>query len=75
MINVYTFVSGISSGNEINRMEKSIISLRQENQELENKIYSLNSLEHAASAAASMNFINKSTPIYLESLKYARGRL
>ena len=72
-LNGYTFVRGIQSGSDLNRMEEKIISLRRENRELETKVYEMDSLEYAASRAADLSLINKITPIYLETFKYARN--
>jgi len=71
--NGYTFVCGIQSGSEFNRMEEKIISLRRENRELETRIYKMDSLEYAASKAADLSFVKKVSPIYLETFKYARN--
>lgn len=69
--NIFIFVSGMKLANEINFYEREIKKLHRENTELTTKISQLNSLQFAASIAGQLNFVKKSQPIYLESLKYA----
>jgi len=72
--NIYIFVVGIQSSNEVSRMEKSLEKLRQENIDLESQLSQIDSLEYAASIAASLDFEKKAVPTYLDSLKYALNR-
>jgi cell division protein FtsL len=69
--NVYVFVSNLRLGDEIKTFDKKIVFLRQENLDLETKIFKLNSYENIASVAAQLNFVKKEMPVYLEDLKYA----
>jgi len=69
--NVYVFVSNLRLGDEIKTFDKKIVFLRQENLDLETKIFKLNSYENIASIAAQLNFVKKEMPVYLEDLKYA----
>jgi cell division protein FtsL len=69
--NIYVFVSNLRMGEEIKAFDKKIILLRQENLDLETKIFKLNSYENIASLAADLNFVKKEMPVYLEDLKYA----
>lgn len=59
---------------EINRYEKDIKKLKKENIELEKKVYEISSLKYAASVSASLDFTQKSSPLYFENLKYAFNR-
>jgi len=69
--NVYIFVANLSLGDEIKVFDKKINFLRQENLDLEAKVFYLNSYESIASMAAQLNFVKKEMPVYLENLKYA----
>ena len=71
IFHIYLFVSGIALGEEINNFEHEIKKLRTENIDLEQKLYNIESLSHAASAAARMEFIKKVTPVYLDNLTIA----
>lgn len=66
-LHVYLFVSGISLGDEITKYEAGTKKLQQENIDLEKKLYSIESLANAASAAATLNFTKKAVPIYLDT--------
>jgi len=72
--NIYIFMVGIRSSNDLTRMETDLAKLKQENIELENKLSYFDSLEYASSVAASLNFDQKAIPTYLDSLKYALNR-
>lgn len=69
--NIYVFLSGVALGDEINHYEKEITRLHQENLDIEKKVYDAESLNYAASMAAAMDFSKKTTPVYLDNLKYA----
>lgn len=71
VINIFVFVANIYLSEEIKIYDKKIIILRQENLDLEAKIFKLSSYEKMASLAAQLNFVKKEIPIYLENLKYA----
>lgn len=72
--NVYIFVAGIKSSNELTQMENQLEKFKQENIDLESRLSQVDSLEYAASVAASINFDKRAVPTYLESLKYALNR-
>lgn len=69
--NLYIFVHTIQLSDDINRFEKEIRNIHQENLTLENKVFEVDSLRYAASLAAELDFSNKSEPFYLERLRYA----
>jgi len=71
LVNILIFVINIQLGEEIKIYEKKITLLRQENLDLEAKIYQLTSYEKMASLAAELNFVKNETPIYLGEIKYA----
>lgn len=69
--NIFIFVSGIILSDKIAHFERETKILHQENIELDKKISYVDSLEYAASMAASLDFVKKSSPVVLENLKYA----
>lgn len=71
LTNIAFFVSSIRLGEEINFFEKESQKLRQINLELEKEISYYDSYQFAASNAASLGFVKKTTPLYLENLRYA----
>jgi hypothetical protein len=71
---MYIFVSGIVLGNQITHFEQEIKKIHQQNVELDKQTSHLDSLEYAASIAASLDFVKRSTPIVLDNLKYALNR-
>ena len=70
--NAYIFVSSMKLGEKINHFETKTSQLHRENLELKKKLYETNSLQHAASVAAAMNFTQKAEPYYLENLGFAK---
>jgi len=71
LFNVHFFVANLRLSDEIKIFDKKINLIRQENIDLETKLFKLNSYENIASIAAQLNFIKKEMPIYLEDPKYA----
>ena len=71
VINIFVFVANIYLSEEIKIYDKKINILRQENLDLETRVFKVSSYEMMASMAAQLNFIKKEIPIYLEDLKYA----
>ncbi len=69
--NIGLFVSSIKLGQDINTFEREIRRLHQVNTELEKEVSYYDSYQFAASQAASLGFIKKSIPLYLENLRYA----
>lgn len=74
LTNIHIFVNGIKSSVTMVQMEKELEKLRQENIDFESRLSQVNSLEYAASMAASFDFNKKAVPTYLENLKYALNR-
>ena len=72
--NIFVFVYSLNLSDDINHFEKGIEKLHQENLNLENNIYEVDSLQYAASMAAKLDFIKKAEPSYLENLKYAKNQ-
>jgi len=70
-INIFVFVGNIYLGEEIKVYDKKISVIRQENLDLETKIFKLSSYETIASLAAQLNFVKDEMPIFIENLKYA----
>jgi len=73
-INIFIFVHSITLGSEINFYEKEIKKVHQENIELSNKTYEIDSLQYAASMAANLEFTQTAKPFYLEGQKYALNK-
>ena len=69
--NAYVFISGVQLSDDLSRYDVEIGKLKQENLELEKKLYSYESLNHAASLAAELNFSNSAPPVYLDEQKFA----
>jgi len=72
--NVYIFLSGIRLSNEINRYEKEITRLHNENTDLEKQVFEIESLKYTASMAATLNFTEQPAPMILDNFKYALNR-
>lgn len=71
VFHIYLFISGISLGEEINKFETSTKKLKQNNIDLEKELYSVESLNNAASVAARLKFTKKASPVYLDNLGIA----
>lgn len=71
LINVHIFVSGMRLGDEINYFESEVVKFRQENSELEKHVYEIDSLQHAASLSAALDFTKKVQPYYIDNFTYA----
>lgn len=69
--NVFIFLSGMKVSEQINFYEIETKKLKQENIDLEKKAYEANSLQHAASVAAQLDFTKKAEPYFLENLRVA----
>ncbi len=69
--NVYVFMQGISLSDQIHQYENGMKKLRQENIELETKIYKVESITYAASLAAELEYNKKSEPVFFDEKKYA----
>ena len=74
LANVYVFVSGVALSDEISKFDIETTKLHQQNLELEKKLYSVESLNYAASMAAQMNFSNAAPPVYLDEQRFALNR-
>lgn len=70
-INMYTFVSSIRLSDDIDTFERQTAILKQKNQDLEEKIYKVDSLQHARDVASAMNFTQNPTPLYMNGPNYA----
>lgn len=74
ILNVGLFVYSIRLSDEINIFEKETRKLHQLNIGLEKETSYYDSYQFAASKAASLGFVKKSTPLFLENLRYALKR-
>lgn len=69
--NVFVFLQGVSLSESIHLFEKEINSMKQENVELETKLYKVESIGYAASLAAELDYTKKSEPVFFGESKYA----
>jgi hypothetical protein len=69
--NVGIFISSMHLSDKITFYDQESKRLKEENLELEQKIYEINSLQKAASAAAELKFNKKAQPNYLQNLGVA----
>lgn len=69
-VNILVFISGVALSDDISKFDTEINRLQQENLELEKDLYSVESLNHAASVAAELHFAKKA-PVYIENIKVA----
>lgn len=72
--NIAILVFGISLGDEVNRFEEKIVTLKRENLTLEKEVARLSSLRFAEIQAKNWDFTNLSEPVYLDNLRYAFNR-
>lgn len=72
--NMLVFVSGIHLGDQIGYFEKETQKIHEKNIELVKESSHYDSLQYAASMAATLNFTNTSNPVILDNLKYALNR-
>lgn len=70
-VNMYTFISSIRLSDDINTFEQQTAIYKLKNQDLEEKIYKVDSLQHARETATSMNFTENTTPLYMNGPNYA----
>lgn len=70
--NIFTFVMSMKQSQNIQNFEVKTQQLKLENSELEESMYSINSLQYAASRAADLSFTAKAKPYYLHPLGVAK---
>jgi len=70
--NIFAFVMSMKQSQEIQNFESKTHQLKLENSDLEESMYSVNSLQYAASAAAELAFTAKAKPYYLHPLGVAK---
>lgn len=71
--NIYIFGQGVQLSNEIHRFEEEITQISKENLELETQIFQRNSLQHAATVSAEMDFVKRAQPVYVGEPGYAQN--
>ncbi|MBI1862812.1 hypothetical protein HYS00_01690 [Candidatus Microgenomates bacterium] len=69
--NIGIFISSMQLSDKITYYSRESKRLKEENQDLEQKIYEVNSLQKAASQAAELDFTKKAQPNYLNNLGVA----
>lgn len=73
--NIYVFVTGVTLSDRIHTYEKEITKLRQENIELETKVFKNESITYAASIAADLEYTKQAEPVFFDNNnKYALNR-
>lgn len=73
LANMFVFVSGIVLGDQIGNFEKESKKIHEQNVALEKKTSHLDSLEYAASVAASLDFVKRSSPIVLDTTPLSKN--
>lgn len=71
ILNMYFFVSTMTLGDKALKIEQTIKRIRSENNELEKKLYSVDSIHNLQKRAKQLGFSKKSSLIRIDSLKYA----
>ncbi len=72
IVNIALFVSSIKLGNEISVYEQSTEKIHEQNLELQKEVARFDSFQYAASAAAALNFVQQSTPVYVGNMEFAK---
>jgi len=70
IVNIYIFVTGVALGENVSFYEKEVVRLKQENIEIEQKIYG-QSLTKTALIAAELDFDDYNEPIFTDKPQYA----
>jgi hypothetical protein len=73
-LNIFIFLQGLQLGDQIGKYEVEIAKLKEDNIELEKKLYEAQSYTYASSVAAQFNFVKQTEPIYIDNLFYAQNR-
>lgn len=71
ILNMYFFVSTMTFGDKVLKIEQAINSIRSENGELEKKLYTVDSIHNLQKRAKQLGFSKRSSLIRIDSLKYA----
>lgn len=71
IMNIGIFMHGISLGDDVNKYEQEITRLKKSNMELEQHMYSLESITQTASLAAELKYDRFHDPLYIEKPQYA----
>ena len=69
--NIYLFAQTVSLSDSIGTIEKKTIGLRQENQLLQEKYYTLNSIQHLEKVADYLGFTESAKSLSLQQLNFA----
>ncbi|PIZ64496.1 hypothetical protein CO051_04865 [Candidatus Roizmanbacteria bacterium CG_4_9_14_0_2_um_filter_39_13] len=70
-VNVFIFIRGLQLGNEISFYETELATFKEQNSELEHKIYKLESHVWTASLAAELEYGKYNDPMYIEQPRFA----
>lgn len=73
-INIVLFSKTIIIGDGVAKLENNIHQLRISNMELQQKLYTMNSLERLSKAAQELGFTKDAQPITLNNLTYALAK-
>jgi len=71
IVNVFIFIKGIGLSEQISYYENEIKNLQRENIEIEQKIYTFESITKTASMAADLEYGKYNKPIFTEKPQYA----
>lgn len=73
-VNVFIFIRGLRLGSEISFYETELTTFKEQNIELEQKIYKLESHVWTASLAAELEYGKYNDPIYTEPPRFALNK-
>jgi cell division protein FtsL len=73
-INIVLFSKTIIIGDNVSKTENEIHKLKITNMELEQKLYTMNSLERLSMVAKELGFTKEAQPITLNNLTYAQAK-
>lgn len=71
ILNMYFFISTMTFGDKVLKIEHAINRTRSENGELEKKLYAVDSIHNLQKRAKQLGFSKRSSLIRIDSLKYA----
>lgn len=70
--NVVTFAQTVKISDDIVKLEAETSSLKKDNSQLEQKVYSQNSITNLEGLAKQLGFTKQSEPLFLDASEYAQ---
>lgn len=71
ILNVFLYTQTIKLGDEVSKIEKEIITLKQQNEDLKKKSASLENIDRLAVIADNMGLDSAAKPIYINNILLA----